>query len=513
MKIDFCQILCLIALIVIPPFSGISRSFAESSLVIGIESNPVNLDPRLATDAYSARAIQILFNSLVGKDPQSNLIPELAEKWEVPDETSYLFYLRKGIKFHDGSELTAKDVKYTFETILNPEFKSPKRGSYEKVKDIEVLDPYTIKFTLTEPFAPFLTNMVLGIVPQDAAEQLGRDFSQNPIGTGPYRFKAWFPDEKLEFEAFPDYFEGKAKIDQIIYKIVPDDTVRFLELKKGTLDLVQNAVPPDVIPLVRKTKGLKILTEEGTNVAYIGFNLRDPILKEKKVRQAIAYAVNRDSIINYLLKGLAKPATGLLASSNWAYEPDVARYDYNKELAKKLLDEAGYPDPDGEGPENRFSLIYKTSENQLRKRIGEALQHQLKEIGIQVTMRSYEWGTFFSDITKGNFQMYTLEWVGITEPDIFYYIFHSSNIPPKGANRGHYRNPELDKLVEEGRKILDLEKRKTIYSQVQKILAEDVPYVFLWHGTHVVVARDRVQGFVIYPAGDFTSLKSVEIKE
>ncbi|MCI0529749.1 MAG: ABC transporter substrate-binding protein, partial [Nitrospira sp.] len=444
---------------------------------------------------------------------KSNLIPELAEKWEVPDETTYVFYLRKGVRFHDGSELTAADVKYTFETILNPEFKSPKRGSYEKIKTIEALDPYTVKFTLTETFAPFLTNMVLGIVPQHAAERMGKDFSQHPIGTGPYQFKTWSSDEKLEFSVFLEYFEGRAKIDQIVYKIVPDDTVRFLELRKGTLDFVQNAIPPDVIPLVRKTKELRILTEEGTNVAYLGFNLKDPILKEKKVRQAIAHALNRDSIIKYLLKGLAQPATGLLAPSNWAYEPDVTRYEYNKELAKKLLDAAGYPDSDGDGPESRFSLTYKTSENQLRKRIGEALQYQLKEVGIDVVLRSYEWGTFFSDITKGNFQTYTLEWVGITEPDIFHYIFHSSNIPPRGANRGQYVNPELDRLVEEGRKTLDLEKRKTIYSQVQKILAEDLPYVFLWHGTHVVVARDRVQGFIIYPAGDFTSLKRVEIRE
>lgn len=490
-----------------------SGSFADTRLVIGLESNPVNLDPRLATDAYSSRAIQILFNSLVGKDIHSNLIPELAEKWEIPDDTTYIFYLRKGVKFHDGSELTAADVKYTFETILNPEFKSPKRGSYEKIKAIEVLDPYIIKFTLTEPFAPFLTNMVVGIVPQAAAEALGKDFSQKPIGTGPYQLRSWLPDEQLEFTAFPDYFEGRAKVDQIVYKIIPDDTVRFLELRKGTVDLVQNAIPPDVIPLVQKTKGLKILTRDGTNISYLGFNLKDPILKEKKVRQAIAHAINRNAIITYLLKGMAKPATGLLTPSNWAYEPNVTQYDYNKELAKKLLDEAGYPDPDGDGPKTRFTLTYKTSENQLRKRIGEALQQQLKEVGIEVIIRSYEWGTFFSDITKGNFQMYTLEWVGITEPDIFYYIFHSSNIPPKGANRGQYINPELDKLLEEGRKVLDQEKRKAIYSQVQKILADDLPYVFLWYGTHVVVARDRVQGFVIYPAGDFTSLKSVEIKE
>jgi len=492
---------------------GASGVFAETSLVIGLESNPVNLDPRFATDAYSARAIQILFNSLVGKDTRSELVPELAERWEIPDDTTYIFYLRKGVKFHDGSELTASDVKYTFDALLNPEFKSPKRGSYEKIKTIEVLDPYTVKFTLTEPFAPFLTNMVLGIVPQHVAEKMGRDFSQHPVGTGPFQLKAWLPDEQLEFTAFPEYFEGRAKVDRIVYKIVPDDTVRFLELKKGTLDLVQNAIPPEVIPLVRKTKGLKILTADGTNVAYLGFNLRDPILKEKKVRQAIACALNRNSIISYLLKDLAKPATGLLAPSNWAYEPNVPRYPYDKGLAKKLLDEAGYLDPDGDGPSPRFNLTYKTSENQLRKRIGEALQYQLKEVGIQVVLKSYEWGTFFSDITKGNFQTYTLEWVGITEPDIFYYIFHSSNVPPRGANRGQYVNPELDKLLEEGRRTLDLEKRKALYSQVQKILAEDLPYVFLWYGTHVVVARDRVQGFTIYPAGDFTSLKNVEIKE
>jgi peptide/nickel transport system substrate-binding protein len=512
MKVGF-YFSCRIALSTILLFCIASNSFAESRLVIGIESNPTNLDPRFALDAYSSRAIQILFNGLVGRDPQSDIISELAERWEIPDETTYIFYLRKGVLFHDGSELTAADVKYTFETILNPEVKSPKRGSYEKIKAIEVLDPYTIKFTLSEPFAPFLTeNMVLGIVPQDAAEKMGKDFGQHPIGTGPYQFKAWSSDERLEFTVFPEYFEGRAKVDTLVFKIVPDETVRFLELRKGTLDFVQNAIPPDVIPLVHKTKGLKILTREGTNVGYLGFNLKDPILREKKVRQAIAYALNRNSIIKYLLKETAKPATGILSPLNWAYEENVIRYDYNKKLARKLLEEAGYPDPDGDGPKPRFTLTYKTTENMTRKRIGEALQYQLKDVGIEVIIRSYEWGTFFSDITKGNFQIYTLEWVGVADPNILHYIFHSSNIPPKGANRGRYVNSDLDKLLEEGQKILDREKRKSIYGQVQKILAEDLPYVFLWHGTHVVVARDRVEGFVIYPAGDFTSLKEVTVK-
>ncbi len=481
-------------------------------LVIAIEANPTNLDPRKAMDVASARVTQLVFSGLLKKDSQSNLIPDLALKWEQPDDTTYLFYLRQGVVFHDGSPLTAHDVKYTFESVLDPKFASPRRGSFEQLERISVLDDYTIRFTLKEPFSPFLINMTLGIVPAHIAKTSGKDFSRKPVGSGPFSLTEWQPDEKLEFTAFSQYFAGAPKLERITYKIVPEDSVRILELEKGSVHLIQNSIPADLLPRLKDNPALKVITSPGTTYAYIGFNMQDAILGIRQVRQALALAIDRPVIIEYLLGGLAVPAGSLLPKGHWAHEPQAAGYDYNLKRAQKLLDEAGFTDPDGDGPQSRFKLSYKTSQNELSRRMAEVLQHQWQKLGVEVDIRSYEWGTFFDDIRTGNFQLHSLQWVGITEPDIYHYIFHSLSIPPQGANRCKYLNPELDRLLEQGRKTLDIDRRKAVYSQAQKILAHDLPYISLWHLMNIVAMRREINGFAPYPAGDFTSLKDVYIE-
>jgi peptide/nickel transport system substrate-binding protein len=487
----------------------------ENVLTLAIESDLTNIDPRLATDLYSQRVGQIVCNGLIQKDPKSNLIPDLAERWENPDDKTYIFYLRKGVKFHDGTELTTEDVKYTFETILDPEMKSPKAAGYKKIKSIEIIDPYTIKFTLNETYSPFLIDMNQKIVPKKATEeQEGKKFTDQLIGTGPFKFVEWKHDEEVVFEANPDYFEGAPKIDKVVFKIIPDDTVRFLELKQGGVNFAQNVVPPDMVPIAEKTEGLKVIAQESVVIYYLGFNLEDPILKNVKVRQAMAYAIDRQTIIDNLLKGQASLATGLLSPSNWAYEPNVKTYNYDPEKAKALLDEAGYPDPDGDGPEPRIKIVYKTSTNPLRIRIGEVLQDQLKKVGIEVSeIQTFEWAKFYQDVIDGNFQIYTLRWVGITEPDIFHSIYHSSMFPPDGRNRGRYVNPQIDELTEKGRLVIDVEERKKIYSEVQQILAEELPYIFLWYPHNIVVMSEKLQGFTLYPDGDFATLQNMWFEE
>lgn len=484
---------------------------AQNTLTLALESDPTNIDPRFGTDVNSARVYQIVCNSLIQKDAKSNLVPDLAERWENPDAKTYIFYLRKGVKFHDGSELTAEDVKFTFDSILDPELNSPKAAPYQKLDSIEIIDDYTIKFTLKEVFSPFLIEMVQPILPKAATEaQPDKTFTNQLIGTGPFKLVEWKHDEKVVFEANPDYFEGAPKIEQVVFKIIPDDTVRFLELKRGDIDFVQNALQPDMVPIARETKGLQVITQESVLIYYLGFNLEDPILSDVKVRQAMAYAIDRQLIIDYLLDGQASLATGLLSPSNWAYEPDVKTYAYDVEKAKALLDEAGYPDPDGDGPEPRFTIVYKTSTDPLRIRIGEVLQDQFKQVGIEVSeIQTFEWAKFYQDIIDGNFQIYTLRWVGITEPDIFHSIFHSSMMPPDGRNRGRYVNPRIDELTDQGRLEITAEGRKAIYSEVQKILAEDLPYIFLWYPHNIVVMNDKLQGFTLYPDGDFASLQNM----
>ncbi len=490
-----------------------SESRTDDGLVIALESSPTNLDPRLSLDAASERVNQLIYSKLVRFDRKLNIVSDLAEGWENPDPLTYIFHLKKGALFHDGRELTSRDVKYTFESILDPELGSAKRGSYLAVEKIEAPDPLTVIFKLKEPYAPFMVSMIQGIVPAHIADTDENRLRLNPVGSGPFRFDSWQQDEKIELTAFKDYYGGKPKLSRIAFRIVPDETIRLLEIEKGGVHLIQNGLSPDILPRLRKNEHLKIITGPSTNYSYLGFNMEDPILRHRMVRQALASSIKRESIIINILKGTAIPATGLLPPEHWAYEGGVQSYPYDPAHAAQLLDRAGFKDPDGDGPKPRFQLVYKTSQNQLRRRIAEVIQQNLKDVGVELKIQSYEWGTFFSHIRKGNFQIYSLTWVGITEPDIYYYIFHTSNVPPRGANRGRYLNAEIDELLVKGRRTVDFDKRKAVYGRVQKIIAEDTPYVSLWHETNVVVMRKEVEGFRLYPGGDFTSLKDVYIQQ
>jgi len=484
----------------------------KNNLIIGIEANPTNLDPRYATDAYSARIDQLIFNSLLRVDNNFKLVPDLAERWDVTDDLSITVYLKKGIYFHHGTELTSVDVKFTFDSILDPANKSPKRSGLEEFSSIDIIDRYTVRFHLKRPFAPALATLAQGIVPKDEAIKWGDDFSSHLSGTGPFRVKEINLTQNISLIAFNKYFEGRPSLDEIRLKIIPDSTVRVLELEHGDIDLLVNSVEPDMIPRLRKNPQIQIITSPGINYSYMGFNMEDKTLKILNVRKAIAHSINRNEIIKYILKGFANPATGVIAPQHWSYEKNVKNYKYNPELAKTLLDEAGFTDPDKDGPLPRLKLSYKTSTNELRKRIASVIQEQLSQVGIAVDIHSNEWGTFFGDIKKGNFQLYTLTWVGITEPDIYYYIFNSKAFPPSGANRGRYFNPEIDSLTDKARFTISHNVRLKLYSSIQRIVAEDIPYVSLWYTVNVAAARSDVKNFRFSPAADFFCLKNVEIK-
>ncbi len=472
-------------------------------LVVCLGKTPLNLDPRYNIDAESFRVTQLLYNGLVKKGPKMTLVPDAAERWDLEDELTWVFYLCKGVKFHNGREMTARDVAYTFESILDPETKSPKRQSFAAIDKIEVRDDYTVAFHTKEPFAPLLVNLTVGIVPAEEAQKAGEDFAVKPIGTGPFKFETMEADQFIELTAFEEYFQGKPEIQSLTYRIVPDDTTRYLELIKGNLDFVQNAITSDMVPVVENKEEFQVLKTEGTNYEYLAFNLKDPILKNRRVRAAMAHALNIQAMIDSLYRGLAVPATGILAPSHWAYEPDVEHYSLDPDLANRLLDEAGFPrDEDG----IRFSLTYKTSLSDQAKLKAEIIQQAFKDVGIKLDIRGYDWGTLFSDINSGNFQMYSLQWVGVSEPDIYDLALGSENAPPRGRNRGSYSNPEVDRLIEEGRRTLDPETRKKIYSQIQKKVAHDLPYVSLWYPVNVVIMKKGLTGFTPYPDGDLSSL-------
>jgi peptide/nickel transport system substrate-binding protein len=450
----------------------------------------------------------LIYNSLLRADENSRLQTELADSLQMLDERTYLIRLRRGVTFHNGSPLTAADVKFTYDSILDPKNHSPKRGQLRLLQSVDELGPYEIRFRLSSPFAPFLEHCTLGIIPAGSPPS-----SQitPPVGSGPFAVDSVQSGERVTLKANPSYWEGKPSLSGIVFKIVPDAMVRVLEFKKATVDFLQNDIEPDTLPWLRSQTDAVIDTRQGTTFQYIGINLEHPILRYQKVRQALAHAIDREAIIRHLLKDLGTEASGLLSPLHWAYERDVPQWQLDRAAAKRLLDEAGFPDPDGDGPLPRFRLSFKTTNHDLRRRTAEAFKEQLSSVGIDLDIRSYEWGTFYSDVKKGNFHLYSLAWVGFLDPDIYYHIFHSSSIPPNGDNRGRYSNSQLDQLLERGRSTASVPERQRIYSEVQKILAYDLPYIPLWWVKNVVVRKADLTGFVPYPDGDLISLKKVSL--
>lgn len=473
-------------------------------ITVGIRSGPNNLDPRIGTDEGSARIAQLVYSRLMRIDDQLRVVPNLASRLDNPDPLTYIAYLRSGVRFHDGHELTAKDVVYTFGSFLDPKFISPYKGAFRMLASVRALEPYVVEFKLKEPFASFPIQLVFPIVPDGGGDSL-RTF---PIGTGPYRFVSYAVDDQVVLSAYEGYWDGLPQNQGVVLKVIPDETMRGLELRKGDIDLIVNDIQPDIAYQLEKDH-LAMTEAPGVDYSYIAFNMRDPLLSDKRVRHAIAYAVDREAIVKYLRRGLATPAIGILPPISWAFEPDVPRFAHDPAKAKQLLDQAGYRDPDGDGPLPRFTLSLKTSTDEFIRLQATVLQQDLREVGIAVDVNSYEFATMYADVLKGNFQMVTMQWVGVTDPDMLRRVFHSSQFPPAGFNRGYYKNPEVDRLIDlAGQASTDAE-RKHYYSEAQKIIADDEPYVSLWYKTHVAVMRPGVTGLRLGPQADLLNLKDV----
>jgi peptide/nickel transport system substrate-binding protein len=500
------RLLCALSFFLLLAGCGRRNLNGPSSLTFLIESNPTNLDPRFATDSQSQRIDSLLFSSLLERDDQMNLHGDLADSWSAPDPLTHTFRLRPGIRFHDGRPLTSADVKFTFDSILNPLTHSPKRGAFRMVASIETPDAMTVVFHLTEPYASFLWNIArpaVGILPRDA----GSDFSRHPIGSGPFHFASQSEDEEVIVERYPDYFRSAPQIGRVRFRVVPDAVVRALELQKGSADLEMSSLSPDMIPVLAQQSALAVTQRPGTNFGYLGFNLEDPILAKREVRQALAFATDREALIRYLLHGEARIASGILPPNHWAYEPNVAQYALDPARAETIFDAAGFPrKQDG----TRFHLTLKTSTEEQARLIGAVLQEQWRRVGVDLELRPLELATLLSDAARGNFQLTYSRWVGANnDPDVFEFVFSSKRFPPDGANRGHYRNPRIDALVDQIRIDMDREKRKALCSEVQKILADDLPYLPLWFTDVVSVHRRSLDDLKLSPTGDYDFLSTL----
>jgi peptide/nickel transport system substrate-binding protein len=489
--------------------SCLSRPTANPNVIVAsLTSGPNNLDPRVGTDDSSQKLHPLIFDNLMELDEHLRVVPKLAQRLEHPDPLTYVAVLRRGVHFHDGRELTADDVVYTFRCMLDPNFVSAKKGAYREVLSVEARDRHTVVFRLKTPFESFPINLnVLPIVPDGA----GPEMREHPIGTGPYRFVRYDVDDNVELLAFDDYYEGRPKNDGLMFKIVPDEVMRGLELRKGTMDIVINDVSPDIVHQLRGEPTLHTVEAPGVDYQYIGVNLRDSTLKDLRVRQAIAYAIDREAIVKYLRRGLAAPAAGLLPPLSWAVAPDAFSFSYDPTKARALLDEAGYVDPDGAGPKPRMTLTLKVSNTEFNRLQSSVIQQNLQEVGIALDVRTYEFATLYADVLSGNFQLFTLQWTAgaLADPDILRRVFHSTQAPPTGFNRGHFSDPAVDTLLDQATESSDATRRLELYRQVQRLVALQVPYVSLWYKTNVAVAQRTLRGVHLTPLADFLFLKDV----
>ena len=499
----------LLALMVLAALAlGCGQRPDPRTLVMIIESSPTNLDPRVGVDAQSERIDALLFDSLVRRDEHFELRPWLAQSWETPNPTTYIFHLRRGVRFSDGRPLTARDVKWTFDSILNHQLLTTKTTVYQYIDRIDALDDATVVFHLKQPQATLLWNLsdgAIGIVPYGS----GAELAQHPIGSGPFQFVSAQQDKEVIIEHNQHYWGPQPRIERVRFAVVPDATTRALELRKGSADIAINALTPDTVVALKKDPQLAIQTGPGTIYAYMAFNLRDPILKDARVRRALAYAIDRRPMIEYLWRGMAQPAASILPVQSWAYDAQVPQYDYDPARARRLLDDAGYPAVNGV----RFHLTMKTSTEESTRLMAAVLQQQLRAVGIALDIRTFEFATFFSDVTKGAFQFYSLRWIGGNEdPDIFEHVFYSANTPPRGANRSYYSNPEVDRLIDRGRQALAEPERKKDYAAIQRIVAGDLPYLNLWYLDNVLVHSRRVRNLELNPSGNYDFLCTAEIQ-
>jgi peptide/nickel transport system substrate-binding protein len=480
-------------------FSVQSSAAEEALLRFGLASNPVTLDPRFATDAASSRINRLLYRRLVDFNAQFQPMPALAS-WIVIDPQRYRFLLASDRSpFHNGDKLTAEDVKATYDFILDAGNASPHRATLDMIDRIEVPDIDTVDFILSRPDPLFPGRLVVGILPGPEMTA-GRRFNREPMGSGPFEFVDWPRDDRLRI---------RRRSDGLLVEFVrvPKPNVRVLKLVRGELDMIQGDLPHEIVGWLEGRDEVTVTQAKGTTFAYLGFNMEDPVVGNVDVRRAIAHAIDRDAIIHYVLGGGARPASAILTPNHWAADPDLPLIEYDPERARLLLKMAGY----GEGNEPR--IVYKTSSDPFRVRLATIIQDQLAKVGIRVELRTYDWGTFYGDIKAGNFQMYSLAWVGIKMPDIFRYVFHSKSIPPAGANRGRFMDAAADQLIEQAESEPRLEAQARSYRELQALVLRALPYVPLWYEDQVFAARRGISGYEVEPDGNYDGLIQVRISD
>ena len=482
-----------------------------NSFVVSSIGDARRLNPIIANDSASGTINDQIFSGLVKYDKDIKLIGDLAERWDVSaDGRTITFSLRKGVQWHDGVPFTADDCLFTYQRLRDPKVATPYGSSYMDVAKAEAVDKHTFRVTYKEPFSPALESWSMGVIPRHLLE--GKDintdgFSRKPVGTGPYKLKEWIAGQKIVLEANERYFEGRPNLDQYLYRIIPDSSTMFQELLSGGVDMM--GLNP--LQYLRKSETRRIRENyrkfryPANAFTYMGYNLKSPLFADKKVRQALAYAIDRQSIIDGVLMGIGQPCTGPFSYVSWAYNPKVKPYPYDPDRAKRMLEEAGWKDMNGDGILEKdgrpFHFTILTNQgNGERIRASEIIQQNFKKAGIDATIRVMEWQAFLEQIDKHTFDAIILGWSMSRDPDL-YDIWHSSKTGKGEYNFVGYNNPEVDRLLVQGRRVFSIEERKKIYYRIHEILADEQPYAFLYVPDATPIVHKRFKGIEVAPLG------------
>ncbi|TPW27841.1 ABC transporter substrate-binding protein [Martelella alba] len=479
-------------------------------LVVGQIAEPKSLDPAVDTAVNDFRILTNIYDGLVRyKDGTLEVEPSLATGWDISDDgTVYTFHLRDGVTFHDGSPFNAEAVKFNFDRMLDENSPYHDTGpfplsfNFSSVKSIDVVDDLTVKFTLSEPYAPFLSNLAYPtglIVSPEAVKQYGKDYGRHPSGTGAFKFEEWDPNAKVVVSRNDDYWDGAPPLQAVVFRPITDANTRVAEMMSGGLDVMVE-VPPDSVQQFASDANYTVYEQSGPHVWFLILNMKDGVFADKKIRQAVNYAVNKQAIADNILQGTASVAAGPIAPAfGWAYDKNLDPYPYDPEKAKELLKEAGY-----DGKELTFYVTEGGSGMLEPQAMATQIQADLEAVGMPVKIETYEWNTFLGKVNpglEGKADMAEMAWM-TNDPDTLPFLtLRTEAFPDKGGfNSGYYSNPEVDKLLEEARTATDQDKRAALYVKMQDIVHDDAPWLFVANWKQNAVTKASVEDFKLQPS-------------
>ena len=469
------------------------------------------IDPRVSRNTTQMRVIEQIFDGLIDLDENLQPIPVLAERWENPDPLTWIFHLRRGVRFHNGAEFTSRDVKKTYEDIMDPAFNYQLRASFLAISNINADDPYVVIFQLSEPFAPLLPHMTIGIVPWDAAEP--EVFGNAPVGTGPYVFREWIRNSRIVVDTNPNYFWGPPATRTIEFYIIPDNSTRVAALEAGDVDIIHSPLSPSDINRLRTNRNFNIFETPGLGVTFLNFNWNSGLITDPIIRRGLSHLIDKETISRDIYMGMDIPAISTLLPVSWAFDPNTINYEFNPSMADAAFREAGFTrGADGfyaRGGQRLSITVATHTEDPNRVQTVEFLQNVFTNNGVDTEVVTMEWPSFDAYISSGRYEIALVGLVNIIDPDRYLHSrFHTTG----GANYGGHGTPRLDQLINDARRVSDLNERARFYHEAANIISGEVMHNVLLYQRYVAISNVSIQGFAPQATGSFRSLPRTTIR-